>query len=56
MKRGLAVAAIPQDKVTRVEEGREESSHGTEQAIDLKAEVPEECFFTLFSCENITTV
>lgn len=42
MKRGLAVAAIPQDKVTRVEEGREESSHGTEQAIDLKAEVPED--------------
>lgn len=42
MKRGLAVVTIPQDKVTRLEEGREESGHGTEQAIDPKAEVPED--------------
>ena len=41
MKRGLAVAPIPWDKVTRVEEGREESGQGTEQAIDLKAEITE---------------
>lgn len=42
VKRGQAVATIPWDKVTRVQEGTEESSQGTEQVTDLKVEVTED--------------